>query len=31
VHIAEWLRGLGLDRYTQAFQDAEDTTESWQS
>jgi predicted ATPase/class 3 adenylate cyclase len=27
VDIAEWLRGLGLERYTQAFQDAEVTTE----
>ena len=27
MDIAEWLRGLGLGRYTQAFQDAEVTTE----
>ena len=27
MDIAEWLRGLGLERYTQAFQDAEVTTE----
>jgi class 3 adenylate cyclase len=27
VDIAEWLRGLGLERYTQAFQDVEVTTE----
>jgi SAM domain (Sterile alpha motif) len=27
VDIAEWLRGLGLERYSQAFQDAEVTTE----
>jgi hypothetical protein len=25
VDIAEWLRGLGLERYTQAFQEAEVT------
>ena len=27
MDIAEWLRGLGLERYTDAFQDAEVTTE----
>ncbi|MDH2353132.1 adenylate cyclase, partial [Bradyrhizobium sp. SSUT112] len=27
MDIAEWLRGLGLERYTQAFQDAEVTPE----
>ena len=27
MNIAEWLRGLGLERYTQAFQDAEVTPE----
>jgi predicted ATPase/class 3 adenylate cyclase len=28
VDIAEWLRGFGLERYTQAFQDAEVTPEA---
>ena len=27
MNIAEWLRGLGLERYSQAFQDAEVTPE----
>ena len=27
MDIAEWLRGLGLERYSQAFQDAEVTPE----
>ena len=27
MDIAEWLRGLGLERYAQAFQDAEVTLE----
>jgi len=27
VNVAEWLRGLGLERYAQAFQDAEVTPE----